>query len=286
MPPPNDFGWHGAPYGHKTFRQILAEAITDLADHGYVSPDRIHTWIVQLRNAAERELAPEAQIDEMIRRGLGATFDRYIERGKITELVPGVTPFTLQVVKPKLRAELDRRIVASADLIKLHRREAVEGTLQRFQGWSTSIPPGGDSTIDKREVRSEIGKPIAQLKFERRRVEIDQSHKLVANISEIAGLDAGAIAGVWHDHGEHDKSYNARKDHMERVGKTYVVRDCWAHRDGLITAPDGFTDEITKPGQEVFCRCRYTWITSPRRLPVEMLTQRGKDWVARGGLAA
>jgi hypothetical protein len=34
------------------------------------------------------------------------------------------------------------------------------------------------------------------------------------------------------------------------------------------------------------CRCYYVWITSPRRIPAELLTIRGKEWVERGRQAA
>jgi hypothetical protein len=282
LPPPNDFGWTGPQSGQKTFRQVLAEAIADLADTGYISPSRIQTWIVQLRNAAERELGSEAQIDDAIRRGLGTQFERYVERAKIIERVPEVSRFNLQTIKPHLRPELDRRIVAAADLIKLRRRDAVEETLARFSGWSTSIPPGGDATVDKREIKADIGKSVAQFRYERRRVEIDQGHKLIANISEIVALDSGAIAGEWHDHGEHDRSYNARKEHMARTGRIYLVRGSWAHERGFVMPIYGFTDEIDKPGQLTFCRCWYRWVNSPRRLPAEMLTDLGREWVARG----
>jgi len=287
QPPPEGMNW-GSPGrpAQLSFTRLLADAVADMSTSGYVSRERIEMWLSLLRNAAERELGPVTNIDDMVKRGLGATFKKLVDDGKVITYVPGVARFNIQMVRPQLRAELDRRIMASADLIKLHRREVIERTLQRFTGWSTSIPPGGDDTIDKRETRTDIGKSLAQFKYERRRVDIDQGHKLIANISEIVGLDAGAIAGVWHDHGEHDKAYNARPDHMDRAGKIYLVRDSWAHSEGLIKALNGYTDEITKPAQEPFCRCRYTWITSPRRLPDQFLTNKGQEWVERGRIEA
>src|SRR6202012_3807541 len=108
-------------------------------------------------------------------------------------------------------------------LIKVRKSEAVGRTLQRLLGWATSIPPGGDEAINRREVKTEIGKSVSQFKFECRRVEIDQSAKLIANVSNIVAMDSGAIAATWHSHGERDKAYNARKDHLERAGKVYVI---------------------------------------------------------------
>lgn len=266
------------------FQQLLSRAIADMAATGYTSRERIEDWVVLLRNAAERELGSDADIDGILSRSLGAQFRRLIDNGRVVNFVPNVKPFNIEMIRPQLRAELDRRVLAAADLIKLRRKDAVEETLARLIGWSTSIPPGGDGTIDKRETRAAIGKSVAQFKYERRRVEIDQSHKLIANINAIVATDAGAIAGTWHSHGEHDASYHAREDHLERVGKIYLIRDSWAHRDGLVKSVDGYTDEITAPGQEVFCRCWLTYFTSPRQLPDQMLTRKGQEWVERGRL--
>jgi hypothetical protein len=277
MPPPYE-GFSG----RITFRRLLAQAIAEISEAGYVSSDQIEMWIARLRNAAEQDLGPEGKIDAEVNRSLQTIFDRLIERGKIFEYVPEVSRFTLAIIRPKLHAELDRRIAASVNKIKLNRREAVDRTLSRFQGWSTSIPAGGDDTIDKIETRTEIGKSVARVRYERALVDRDQGHKLIANIADIVATDAGAIAGVWHDHGEHDPSYDARKEHMARAGKTYLIRNSWAHQQGLVRAPNGFVDEYEMVGQAVSCRCWYKYITSPRRLPDGFLTKKGQEWIALG----
>src|SRR5207247_2394734 len=101
-------------------------------------------------------------------------------------------------IKPALHAELERRIMASADLIKLNRKAAIEKTVQRFSGWATSVPPGGTRATDKKKEKDSIKKSLKSLPFEERRVIIDQSHKFVANLNEIVAKDGGAIAGRWH----------------------------------------------------------------------------------------
>lgn len=266
-----------------TFKQVLAAAIADLSTTGYTNPDRIAEWLIRLRNAAEREIGPETEIERDTARRLIATFERLIDRDGILKFVPEVSRYTRAMIRPQLRAELDRRIMAAAELIRLDRRKAVQGTLDRFSGWSTSIPPGGDQTIDKVETRQALGKSVGQFRYEWRRLQNDQGHKLVANIADIVAQGAGAIAGIWNDHGEHDRSYNARKEHLARSGKTYLIRGSWAHAQGLVTAVNGFTDEITAPGQEVSCRCWYQFIASPRRLPDQFLTRKGQDFVSGGG---
>jgi hypothetical protein len=127
-------------------------------------------------------------------------------------------------------------------------------------------------------VRASVGKSVAQVKFERRRVEVDQGHKLAANISNIVAVDNGAIAAEWHSHWR-QTHYNFRHSHKERDGKIYAIRDSWAVKQGLINKGAGYTDEMTAPGQEVFCRCFMRYITSLRRVPDEMLTEKGREWL-------
>lgn len=160
--------------------------------------------------------------------------------------------FTIDKVKHKLRAELDRRIVTSANLIKLNRAQAIEKTLQRFEGWATSIPIGGTKIAEKRTIKGNVATSLKQLPFEERRVIIDQGHKFVSNLNEILAHDGGAIAAVWHSHWR-QKNYNYREDHKERDELIYAVRDSWAIKQGLMNkGPNGYTDDITKPGEEVF----------------------------------
>ena len=271
----------GQGFARQSFQRLLTEALRDLAATGYVSRGQIEEWLSRLRAAAERELGAEARIDAAMRAVMESAFRRLIDQGKIAEYVPGVSRYTVAMIKPQLRAELDRRILAAADLIKIHRREAIEKTLQRFAGWSTSIPPSGEGVIDKREVRAAVTKSLKQYDFERRRVAIDQGAKLIANVADIVARDGGAIAAEWHSHWR-QPGYNYRPDHKERDGKIYAIRDSWAHREGLITKGAGFTDEMTAPAQEPFCRCFMRYITSPRRLPEDMLTRKGREWIGRG----
>ncbi len=268
-----------------TFREVLADAIAELARTGYVSPDRVDYWAMALRNAAERDIGSEQVIDQNTARRLGAIYERLADRGKVADYVPGVSRYTIAQIKPQLRAELDRRIIASADLIKLNRREAIETTLSRFRGWSTSIPPGGDGAIDKRATKTDIAKSVAHQSYRRRLVLNDQGHKLIANIADIVATDAGAIAGTWHDHGEHDKNYDARKQHMAWAKKTFLIRGSWADKMGLVQPVHGYTDEIDRPGQPVNCRCWLEYVTSPRALSDQFLTAKGQEFVA-GRLAA
>lgn len=261
-----------------SFHALLTEAVADLSEHGYVSREQLDTWIGILRNAAERELGTEEAVNDAVRIAMDAIFRRLVDNVRVVQYVPSVSRYTLAMIKPQLRAELDRRILAAADLIKLHRREAIETTLRRFSGWSTSIPVGGEGAINKRQVKVHVTKGLKQYDFERRRVNIDQGHKLVANIAEIVAKGNGAIAGEWHSHWR-QAGYNYREDHKERDLHVYAVRDSWAVKEGLINKGAGYTDDMTAPGQEPFCRCYVRWITSLRRVPDAMLTRKGQEWL-------
>jgi hypothetical protein len=200
-----------------------------------------------------------------------------LEGGGLAELNKGIAPYRLEQIKPTLRPELDRRISASANLIQLNRQQAIDKTLQRFSGWSTSIPPGGVSIETKREVKTNIRKPLQSQTFEERRVLIDQGHKLISSINEIVATDGGAIAGLWRSHWR-EANYDYREDHKERDQQVYLIRDSWADQAGLVRKGGRpYYDEIDAVGQAPFCRCFIVWIYALRDLPADMLTAKGRD---------
>ncbi len=179
---------------------------------------------------------------------------------------------------PRLHAELERRLAASTDLIVLNRAKAVEETLQRFRGWSSSVPAGGSRAENKREEAKTVRKALASLPFEERRVAIDQGHKFVAALSDTIAKDAGAVAMIWRSHWR-QPGYNYREDHKERDGKVYLVRGSWADEAGFVRGD--YLDEITQPAQEPFCRCFGTYVYALRRMPKELLTRKGEAELAR-----
>jgi hypothetical protein len=269
----------------QSFSEILTLAVADALDHGYDSAERVEYWVERLRVAALESMTPQRELERATREYLETVFRRQVDHLGILRYHPNVARFTLQRVRPELRAELDRRILASAALIKNNREQAVAETLQRFRGWMTSIPPGGTEAAKRVKVKADIRKSLPRLRFEERRVAIDQSHKLISAISEIVATGSGAIAGRWRSHWR-QPGYRYRIDHKERDDKIYAVRDNWAIQKGLMkVGPAGYTDEITSPGFEVYCRCYYIWITVLTKLPDEMLTAKGKEAI-RAALAA
>lgn len=264
----------------RSFQEVLSAAIDDLVENGFDSMERVARWTRELRAAAERSLISPASLEQTLREGLAGIYKRMVDQEGLLRYNPGVERFRLEQIKPKLRGELDRRIAASADLIKLNRQEAIEKTLRRFQGWSTSIPAGGTKQVDRREQKKAVRKSMASLPFEERRVLIDQGHKLTAAISEIVASDGGAIAGRWRSNWR-QPGYDYRDAHKERDEKVYLIRDSWAHRAGLVKkGKPGYYDEITAAGEEPFCRCYVVWLYALRELPEEMLTAKGRTALA------
>ena len=104
------------------FLRILTQAVTDLTEHGYDDVARIEGWLEKLRAALGKALMPQERMEEKLREGLRAIFDKLVEQKRVLDRHPGVAAFTLENVKPELHEELDRRIRASADLIRLNAR--------------------------------------------------------------------------------------------------------------------------------------------------------------------
>lgn len=265
-----------------TFHEVVAAAIRDFAEHGYDSEDRLAYWTAQIRAAAEAQMASRQRMEEMLRDAMRAIYVRLVERQGVLKTLPGVDRFTLQRVVPRLRAELDRRIMASASLIKLNRDEAIEKTLRRFSGWATSLPAGGSAEPEKRQAAEDVKKALRQLPFAERRVLIDQGHKLTASINSVVAVGGGAIAARWFSH-YRQSGYHYREDHKERDGRVYLIRDSWAAEKGLVKPGEaGYTDQITEPGEEISCRCRYVYLFNLRDLPRDMLTALGMEELERG----
>ncbi len=264
----------------RNYYDTLTAAINDLVAHGFDSMARVEFWSGEIRKAAERTMAPLPIMEQMLRDALTSVYSKLVDRGEIARYTPGISRFTLEKVRPQMRAELDRRIMASANLIKLNRTAAIEKTLQRFQGWSTSIPAGGTRTAEKMETKADLKKALARLPFEERRVLIDQGHKLRASVSEIVATDGKALAGVWRSHWR-QAGYDYRVDHKERDMQVYLLRGSWALEAGLIKpGPAGYYDKVTAVGEEPFCRCYMVWLFNLRDLPEEMLTNKGREKLA------
>lgn len=264
-----------------TFFEVITEAIRDIEENGFDSVERLQTWIERIRRAALESMTPQNVLEESLNSTLRGVYKRLIDDGQILKMHPGISRFTVEKLKPKLRTELDRRVAISKGLIKLNRDKMLEQTTQRFAGWASSVPVGGSRAVEVKEVKQNVRKALAQLPFEERRVMIDQGTKFVSALNEIVATNGGAIAARWHSQWRR-KGYDFRTDHKARDQHVYAIRGNWALEKGLMKAgKDGYYDEITKPGEEVYCSCSAVYLYAIRELPDEMITNKGRDALAQ-----
>lgn len=265
------------------FYKVLSEAIRDIEANGFDSVARVELWLIKIRDAAVQALIPEHVLIKNLNKTMRSIYQKMIDAEGYIKIHPGVSRFTIQNLKPKLHAELERRVMASAGLIKLNRERMIQETMQRFSGWATSVPAGGSRAVEMSGVKDGLKKSFQELPFNERRVIIDQGHKFTSELNNIIAVDGGAIAAKWHSHWR-QANYNYRKDHKERDELVYAIRGNWALEKGLMKAgPNGYTDQITKPGEEPFCRCNYQYLYNLRDLPADMLTAKGSEalWKVR-----
>lgn len=257
-----------------TFYEVLTQAVNYFVLHGFESQEKLDYWLQELKNAAVKSLITPAKLQQELERSLKSAYTRLVTKGGLVN--KDVSRFTVDRLTPKLRAELDRRIIASVNLIKFNREETISNTLRRFSGWATSIPPGGTEVVKRNEEKKQIKKDLKMLPFKERRVLIDQTHKLIANINDIVATENGAIAAQWHSNWR-QSNYNYREDHKELDEKIFLIRDSWAVKDGYVKPKNGYTNDVVAPGEAVYCRCRYKYLYRVSQLPDEMITQKGKE---------
>ena len=260
------------------FHATLTAAVNDFIEHGFDSQERLDRWMSRLHDAAKASLVPEAVLARSLAQALDAVFKRNAGTAKLMKVAPGVSQYTIEMIKPKLRAELDRRKLASASLIKLNRHEAIAKTLQRFAGWASSVPKGGTEIAKRQDIKTNVRKGIAALPFLERRVIIDQSAKLVATINNIVATDGGAIALIWRHVKMGPPEYQSRPEHVERDGEIFLIRDSWAHKAGYVKlAGRQYYDQVDAVGEAVYCSCSAQYLFALRDLPAEMLTVKGRE---------
>jgi len=243
-----------------SYYSVINKVINEASAQGYTTEQQLQLWIKLVRDAAIKQMMPEDKLQLLLDRTFRGKFN------SIIRMAVGV-----ERIEPQLRQELNRRIFASANLIKLNREEAIDKTIRRLSGWITS-----DSKPDP-EMREEVKKSLKQLPFVERRVIIDQSHKLTANINNIIAENGGAIAVIWNSHWQ-EMGYNYREDHKDIDGKIFTIRGNWAKNAGLMKLGEhGYYDESPGFSKEPFCRCYGTYLYAIQDLPDDMLTAKGKD---------
>lgn len=265
----------------RRFYEVVSEAVSDFIEHGFDSQERLHKWLVAIRRAAGQALIPEDELEGILRKSLSRVFRGAASTAVLQHKHVGIPAFKLEQIRYGLHAELRRRIHVGVDLIKLNRSAAVEQALQRFTGWASSVPAGGTEIASRKETADKVRRSISGLPFVERRVVIDQGHKLVAAVNDIVARDGGAIAMKWH-HIHPGPHYDSRPEHLARDGKVFLIRDSWAHKDGLVKLAGGkYLDQIDQPGEAIFCSCSGIYLYVPSALPPEMWTAKGRSMILK-----
>lgn len=259
-----------------TFYETLTAAINEFMEYGFDSQSRLEYWLKLLKESAIKSLIPQERMQRELENGLKAAYTRLVTKGGLVN--KDVSKFTVAKLTPKMRAELDRRIMASVNLITYNREEMIAKTLRRFSGWATSIPKGGTTVVDKVKEKKALRKDLAKMPFAERRVLIDQTTKLINNINEVVALENGAIAARWHSRWK-QSGYDYREDHKHLDQNIYIIKGTKAQKEGLLQAPHGYTDDVVAPGELPYCGCRYHYIYRLKDLPEEYLTTKGKKSV-------
>ena len=94
-----------------TFYQTVSEAIREFEEQGFDSVERLQYWTERIRKAAIESLTPESVLNETLTRTLQGVYKKLIDDGQIIKAHSGVSRFTVDRLKPQLRAELDRKSV-------------------------------------------------------------------------------------------------------------------------------------------------------------------------------
>lgn len=257
-------------------KQALRELLKQFEEQftGEPDVDMIRAWLPQLRTALHGAFPSDVRITEEVARLLGIRFRRGMQslkkrhRLEIGRLGP-------EAIAERYRPMLADRIRASAELIKLNRDEEIERQLRRFAGWATGSLPNQTKRTDKGELGKGITKSLQEESFVRRRVCIDQGHKLIAAVDDVIALEHGAIAKKWRHVIPH-AGYQSREDHLERDGIIYAVKGNGMLEAGRMRkAGRPYAEDVDpQPAMAPYCSCWWESVYDLEDLPADMLTEK------------
>jgi len=271
---------------------ILQSAITDIAVNGYNSEITINRWLMRLQNSLKNYSAGLPQARSLIDKSMTNEFNRqfFDFRGnptsKFLQRNRGIDAFTLQRLRPKAQAKLQERIIQNANLIVLDRDAAIADTLKRFQGWTVGqVAKQALTKTDVKEQAETILKPISNspANFVKRLRVIDQNAKMVAAVNDVIANDGGALAMTWHQNwsaNPREKGTSEKTNHKQFDGKTFIMRESWAVKEGLLKKGElpFYEDLGTTPGHEVYCGCTASYdysLTALYRIRPDAFTVKG-----------
>lgn len=285
---------------------VLIAAITDIAVNGFNSEVNINRWLMRLQNALKNYSVNLPAARSLVEKSMTAAFNTHFfdskgnPSAKFLERNKGLDAFTLQQLKPKAQRKLQERIAQNANLIVLDRESAIADTLKRFQGWTTG-QTAAKQLLTKTQIKEQaklLIKPVsdAPTDFVPRRRIIDQNNKMIAAVNDVIAEDGGALAMTWHQNysanprnaenaGKKNK-LDPHKNHAQFDGKTFIRRESWAVKEGLLKKGDlPFLEDLqTFPGQDVYCGCTASYdysLTALYRIRPDAFTQKGLEKIGK-----
>jgi len=120
------------------YYQVLAAALADFEIHGFDSQERLDHWLDELEEAARGSWVDEENDQADLVKHLHTVLDRTLKGRQFSKAHAGLQPFGFSN-QAKLHAELQNRIIASTNLIKLNRAESI-ARLALARSWMSSIP--------------------------------------------------------------------------------------------------------------------------------------------------
>jgi hypothetical protein len=202
----------------------------------------------------------------MVTRNLTKAYDLQVGRAGALKRHQGISRFTLNYLEPKLRTELDRRILAQT--YPAQPQKAIDTTLSRFSGWASSIPSADSIALTgiqgtMRETAAHIQKAAEKVDYEARRVMIDQNHKLIANIDNVIATSNNAIAAIWHSHWRRP-GYDFREDHKERDQLYYLIAGTGRKKRVRESRARRLPRRNHSAWRRGFCQCYVTHLQPPK----------------------
>ena len=233
--------------------------------------DELVRWLEKLRLALGQEMPSNTDILHLVQRYMRGKYRQITKTIRQRHKGIEVARFGPEMIEAQFRPYLAERINASVQLIKLNREEEIAKQLRRFAGWATGAAESKRGKDDFAELEKGTRKALSSQTYVRRRVCIDQGHKLLAAIDDTIALQYGAIAKEWRHIIPH-AGYDSRKEHLERNHKVYAVKGSPELKEKhMKVGAAGYVEDLPdQPGELPYCSCFYRNIYDVDDLPADM----------------
>ena len=231
-------------------------------------------------------------------RGINSAFKReynkYLKTLEKEDI--NIKPIDISSLKPTIKKELERRQKDSLSLIKTQTDETLFDIKRKILGWSTEI----QTKVKPEEWQYNfwVSVPIKHMKYQTQDhndlIIRDQRAKMLSNFDYITAEEIGALGFYWKTRednrvvgdptGLYPKGNKMHNNHYVREGVFFILRDNWAMKKGYMkkVANIEYIDEIPDglPANAINCRCIAEYKYYLDEIPLELLTNKGKEYIA------